>query len=376
MRRVAVRALVVAGLAGGLLVGAAPAASAHPLGNFTVNTADRVVVGASDVRVQHAVDIAEIPTLQLTQGPDSPDADRDGALAEGELSTWAAAECGRTVPQLSLVLDGAPAALEVSTSAARRVDGAAGLATLRLDCTFTTDTVPSSQVAFEDRSAAGRTGWKEVSATALCGSVRGDVATESTSGLLEAYPEDLLSSPLAVTSASFAVETGGSCRADSTVPGSSVLPAGVDRITAAYSSFVSRQELTVPVALLSVLLSIALGVGHAVAPGHGKTVIAAYLVGQRGTRRQAVWLGATVTATHTAGVLLLGALLSLTSVASPERFVPATEVASGLLLAGVGLFLLRRAVRARARGASLREIAHGHSHGPDGHSHGPAGPPP
>ena len=94
--------------------------------------------------------------------------------------------------------------------------------------------------------------------------------------------------------------------------------------------------------------SIALGVGHAVAPGHGKTVIAAYLVGQRGTRRQAVWLGATVTATHTAGVLLLGLVLSLTDVASPERFLPATEVASGLLLAGVGIFLLRRALRARA----------------------------
>ncbi len=373
MRRVVPRALVVAGLAGGLLVGAAPAASAHPLGNFTVNTADRVLVGGSDVRVLHAVDLAEIPTLQLAQGPDSPDADRDGTLAEGELTAWAAGECARTAPQLSLVLDGAPAALEVDSSGARRADGAAGLATLRLDCAFTTGTVPSSTVAFEDRSAVGRTGWKEVSATALCGTVRGDVVQDSPSALLEAYPSDLLSSPPAVTSAAFQVENGGPCRADSSVPGSSILPAGVDRLTAAYSSFVSRQELTVPVALLAVLLSVALGVGHAVAPGHGKTVIAAYLVGQRGTRRQAVWLGATVTATHTAGVLLLGGLLSLTSVASPERFVPATEVASGLLLAGVGVFLLRRALRARARGASLREIAHGHSHGPDGHDHGVAG---
>ena len=373
MRRTGARALTVAGLAGGLLLALAPAASAHPLGNFTVNTADRVVVGASEVRVQHAVDLAEIPTLQLSQAPDSPDADRDGTLAEGELSAWATAECTRTVPQLSLVLDGRPAALAVASSGARRVEGAAGLPTLRLDCALVSADVPAKSVAFEDRSAAGRTGWKEVSATALCGSVTGDVVRESPSALLEAYPADLLSSPPAVTTAAFAVETGGSCRSDSAVPGSSILPDGVDRLTAAYSGFVSRQELTLPVALLAVLLSIVLGVGHAVAPGHGKTVIAAYLVGQRGTRRQAVWLGATVTATHTAGVLLLGLVLSLTDVASPERFLPATEVASGLLLAGVGVFLLRRALRARAAGASLREIAHGHSHGPEGHSHGPEG---
>ncbi len=91
-------------------------------------------------------------------------------------------------------------------------------------------------------------------------------------------------------------------------------------LTAAYTRFVGR---------------------HALAPGHGKTVIAAYLVGQRGTPRQAVWLGATVTATHTAGVLLLGAVLSLTTVPAPERLLPATEIASGLLLAGVGGYLLR-----------------------------------
>ncbi len=367
--RTGARGLLVAGFAGGLLLALAPAASAHPLGNFTVNTADRIVVGSSDVQVLHAVDLAEIPTLQLTQGPDSPDADRDGTLAEGELSAWAAAECTRTVPQLSLVLDGQPAALALTSSGARRVEGAAGLPTLRLNCAFTSEDVPATSVAFEDRSAAGRTGWKEVSATALCGSVTGQVARESPSALLDAYPSDLLSSPLAITTASFGVEAGGPCRSDPSVPGSSVLPAGVDRLTAAYSGFVSRQELTLPVALLAVLLSIALGVGHAVAPGHGKTVIAAYLVGQRGTRRQAVWLGATVTATHTAGVLLLGALLSLTSVASPERFVPTTEIVSGLLLAGVGVFLLRRAVASRAPGARLREIAHGHSHRPDGDSH-------
>ena len=362
MRRVA---LVVV-LAGAALVGLAGPAAAHPLGNFTTNTADRIVVGADDVRVVHVVDLAEIPTLQLRASPTGPDTDRDGQASDAELATWSTGECGRIAPGLSLVLDGEPAPLAVTAASARTVPGQAGLATQRLECTFEASRT-AARVEFSDPTSAGLTGWKEVSATALCGSVSGDLPQDSPSALLTTYPADLLSSPLDVTQAAFDVTAGGTCREDGSVPSpNQLLPRGVDRLTTAYSEFVGRQDLTLPVALLAVLLSVALGVGHAVAPGHGKTVIAAYLVGQRGTKRQALWLGATVTATHTAGVLLLGAVLSLTNIASPERFIPATEVASGLLLAGVGVFLLRRALRARGAG-------HGHSHGPGGHTHGLAG---
>jgi ABC-type nickel/cobalt efflux system permease component RcnA len=90
---------------------------------------------------------------------------------------------------------------------------------------------------------------------------------------------------------------------------------------------------------------------HALAPGHGKTVMAAYLVGQRGTRRQAVHLGAVVTFTHTASVLLLGLLLSLGALAAPELVVPITEVLSGVLLAMVGGYLVVLALPATACGA-------------------------
>ena len=357
------RLVLVAALTGAAVVGLAGPAAAHPLGNFTTNTADRVVVGADSVRVLHVVDLAEIPTLQLRSSPTGPDTDRDGQTTDAELGTWSAGECGRIGPQLSLVLDGQPAPLEVAASSARTVEGQAGLATQRLECAFEASRT-AQQVEFRDPTATGLTGWKEVSVTALCGSVTGGLPQDSPSALLTTYPADLLTSPPDVTQASFDVTAGGPCREDGSVPSpDQLLPRGVDRLTTAYSQFVGRQDLTLPVALLAVLLSVALGVGHAVAPGHGKTVIAAYLVGQRGTKRQALWLGATVTATHTAGVLLLGALLSLTSVTSPERFIPATEVASGLLLAGVGVFLLRRALRARGAG-------HGHTHGPGGHDHG------
>jgi ABC-type nickel/cobalt efflux system permease component RcnA len=135
----------------------------------------------------------------------------------------------------------------------------------------------------------------------------------------------------------------------------------VGGITAFFTDFLVRKDLTVAFALLSVLASVAFGVLHALAPGHGKTVMAAYLVGQRGTRRQALQLGSIVTFTHTASVLALGALLTLGTLAAPERVVPLTEVLSGLLLAGLGIYLLVPALR-RMRAARQHQRQHDHAH--------------
>jgi nickel/cobalt exporter len=147
-------------------------------------------------------------------------------------------------------------------------------------------------------------------------------------------------------------------------------PRGVGKVTAFFTDFLGREDLTVGFALASVLASLAFGVLHALAPGHGKTVMAAYLVGQRGTRRQALQLGAVVTFTHTASVLLLGALLTLGTLAAPERVVPLTEVLSGLLLAGLGAYLLVLAVRkVRGHGQDHHNHDHDHDH-PHEHSHG------
>ena len=95
--------------------------------------------------------------------------------------------------------------------------------------------------------------------------------------------------------------------------------------------------------MVALLLAVGLGAAHALAPGHGKTVMAAYLVGLRGTLRQAATIGATVTLTHTAGVLLLGLVLTTSRAVASERVYPWLGLASGLLLAVVGVGLLVRA---------------------------------
>ena len=99
---------------------------------------------------------------------------------------------------------------------------------------------------------------------------------------------------------------------------------------------------------------------HALSPGHGKAMVAAYLVGTRGTARHAVALGLTVTVTHTIGVFALGVVtLGLSAWIVPEDLYPWLNLAAGVLVAGVGASVLRTRLRAR------RAHHHHHHHPPE-----------
>lgn len=137
------------------------------------------------------------------------------------------------------------------------------------------------------------------------------------------------------------------------------------------TGLVRREQFSPGFYLLALAISLALGALHALTPGHGKTVVAAYLVGARGTARHAVALGGIVTATHTGSVFLLGVI---TLVASryilPTRLIPALELLSGALILGLGLYLLYQRLRAWRAPAGTQEhgTAHGHDHSHD-HAH-------
>jgi ABC-type nickel/cobalt efflux system permease component RcnA len=114
------------------------------------------------------------------------------------------------------------------------------------------------------------------------------------------------------------------------------------------------------VLILLLLAAFGWGALHALSPGHGKSMVAAYLVGTRGTARHAAALGATVTIAHTAGVFALGLVtLALSQYVVPEDLYPWLTLASGLLVVGVGVGVLRSRLRARKH-------HHGHDHG---HTH-------
>ena len=357
-----------------LLVPAAPAA-AHPLGNFTANTAAAVTVTPDAVRVDYVLDLAEIPALQTVQ---RIDADGDREVSDREGAAYRAEECAAIAEGLTVAVAGRRAPVAVTGSALAFPPGQAGLDTLRLECalTATVDVGGSSDrvdVTVDDATRRDRVGWREV--TAVGDGVdltAADVPAVSSTDRLTSYPQDRLQSPLRVTSAALTVEPGdrgagpGSTVGGATAedpPGGGVV-ATLDRLTDTFTGLVSRQELTGGFVLLASVLAVGLGALHALAPGHGKTVMAAYVVGQRGATRHAVGLGLAVAVAHTAGVLALGLVLTLTQAVTPERLYPALGVASGLLFAAVGAVLLTRALR-RPHGG------HGHGHGHDhGHGHG------
>ena len=117
------------------------------------------------------------------------------------------------------------------------------------------------------------------------------------------------------------------------------------------------------VLLLLLLAAFGWGALHALSPGHGKAMVAAYLVGTRGRPRHAVALGATVTVTHTIGVFALGVVtLALSQYVLAEDLYPWLTLVSGLMVLGVGGAVLRtrfRHARAHAHGAH-----HHHDHAP------------
>jgi ABC-type nickel/cobalt efflux system permease component RcnA len=224
---------------------------------------------------------------------------------------------------------------------------------------------------FRDRAFAGRIGWREVTVAARDGArvLESSAPAASRSDELRAYPRDLLRSPLDVSEATARVVLG---RAPGPPP---AIEDGAPRASRSegFESLLERGEVSTGVLLLSLLIAAFWGAAHALTPGHGKALVAAYLVGTRGTPRHAVLLGGTVTIAHTAGVFALGVVtLGLSRFVVPERLYPWLTLVSGVLVVAVGLSVLRQ--RLRARGAlsahgHQHHHEHGHGHHHEGHGH-------
>jgi nickel/cobalt exporter len=345
--------------------------AAHPLGNFTVNTYAGLRVGPTATTVDVVADRAEIPTYQARGAVDT---DGDGRTSAAEAAAYADRECATVRAASRLTVGGADASLSVTASAVTFPRGQAGLPTTRITCALVA-TYPrlraETAVVWTGPPAGGRVGWREVTATGDGTTlVTADVPAAGRSARLTAYPADLLRSPLDQNAAHLVVRPGGPRAAAEPVElrtglrTGGVLPRGVDAATSAFERVVARDHLSLAFGALALLLSVALGAVHALAPGHGKTVMAAYLVGERGSLRQALVVGATVTATHTAGVVVLGVLLTASSAVAPDRLFPWLGVASGLMLATIGVGLLRR-----SRNAHPHPHPHPHEHSHGDHHH-------
>lgn len=375
MRRLFARLIALVGVAGSIVLGSAPPAVAHPLGNFTANTYAGLIVSSDVTRIDYVLDLAEIPTFQTRQ---RLDADRDGEIGNAEGMRYRTSECAVIAEGLLLEVDGSRAPVRVVGSSLSFPEGQAGLDTLRLECALVAAAGPlegTPTITYKDATRRDRIGWREVTAvgnrTTL---VEQDVEAASISGRLTAYPEDRLASPLDQTTATLLVDPTSGDPApvpDEFAGANTGMFASVDRLSRAFTGLVTRQDLTIGFGALALVIALALGTLHALAPGHGKTVMAAYLVGRSGDLRQGLLLGVTVAITHTFGVLGLGVLLSASHSLAPERLYPVLGAISGMLFAVVGLTLLRPALSRWCNGHHHDHGAHHHDH-----DHGEAGGPP
>jgi nickel/cobalt exporter len=313
-----------------------PNAAAHPLGNFTVNRYSELTLSGDRVYVRYVLDLAEIPTFQ------------DGPRVRQR------AYAGEAARKLVLELDGRRVALRPLGRAVRTRPGAGGLDIMRFEAVYESPRVRGSHLEFRDRNFTSRRGWREVVVTARDGAtVRSSTApAASRSRALTLYPRALLTEPLHVDSATVSYRAG-SHAGDPPALGA-LGPA--ERSSGGFERLVSG-DLSPGFVLVSLVLALFRGAAHALSPGHGKAIVAGYLVGSRGTPRHAVLLGAIVTVTHTIGVFALGVVtLALSEFFLPEQLYPWLNLVAALLVVGVGVGILR----ARLRHA--RAHAHDHHH--------------
>jgi len=359
MRRLAV---VAAALAAPLVLAAA--AGAHPLGNFTVNRLDVVSVSRDRVDVRWILDQAEIPTF------------RERGMAPAAVLDRKRRDAAQG---LNVAADGKAIALRLA-GPGRIVfpDGQGGLKTTRVELALT-GALPRGvrRLEVRDDGERGRIGWRAIVVVPGEGTaVRSSVPSQDVTHGLRAYPRDLLGDPADVRAAHLAVAPGRGTVTAPRAAGAGLQTTGDRSGDGGFAHLLADAAAGRGVLVLLLLAAAGWGALHALSPGHGKSMVAAYLVGARGTPRDALALGATVTVTHTAGVFALGGVaLGLSHWILPEDLYPWLTLVSGVMVLGVGATVLRSRLGARPQPS---QAAHGHGHGhahrhdhAHAHDHGP-----
>lgn len=418
-----VSALLIAVVA---VLGLPAMAVAHPLGNFTINHYAGLRIEPDRILLDVVIDQAEIPTFQARL---DFDLDGDGEVSDDEADAGRVTACAGMTPFVDLAVDGVRQAPILTDAGLTFPPGVGGLSTMRFVCQYeaalTTPITTATTVSYRDMSYPDRLGWREivVEGSGVTATIVEGVLRQATiSDRLSMYPTDLLTQAPQDGSIVVTLAAGGrtlepwSAPDAATIPGSgsgqtpspgdtptsgpSAAPvaAGVTGGTGGTPGGVTGGELpsifreanlTPIVLLVSLFTAGALGAGHALTPGHGKTLMAAYLVGTRGTVWHAAGLGLSVTVSHTIGILVLAALVvGAQDVLAPDLVVRAAPFVAAVSIVAIGGWMLLSEIRRRRTARAVRTAAvvahdhlhethdHGHDHpradGAPGHSHAPS----
>jgi nickel/cobalt exporter len=356
-----------------------PAAFAHPLGNFTINHYAGLNVSRDSIAIDLVLDMAEIPAFQEIT---TFDTNGNGQADSSEAEAYHPQKCNSLQPDLRLLLNNKPLDLTLESSSIEFPAGAGGLPTLRLTCEFNVSIANAWQMtslSFADQSYAERIGWREIVVTADDVTLNGDFSSTSISNRLTSYPKDLLSNPLDQRQITLGIGSLAMPKQDSSADATQPIPPLAGSRNDRFTQLITLQNLTLPTILFAVLVSMLWGAMHAMTPGHGKTIVGAYLVGSRGTIKHAVYLGLTTTITHTLGVFALGLItLFAAQFIVPETLYPWMSLLSGLFVVGIGLNLFASRLRSSGLGTWIQAfktklgrsahtyspvLAHAHSEG-------------
>jgi nickel/cobalt exporter len=328
------------------------AASAHPLGNFTVNHLTYVKVSSDRVDLLYILDQAEIPTFREQQTKPSRQEVLQRKLAQAQGT-------------LVLTVDGRRVKLRPKPGAKLSFPpGAAGLDTTRVELPFVARVKEPRRVELRDNTYGGLLGYIDMVAQPGRGTaVRTQVSRADPTNGLRSYGGTALKDAPQDRVGRFSVRPGSGTLI---APGGESAAAGGDSGGDAFTKVFEDAASGEGFFLLLLLAAFGWGALHALSPGHGKAMVAAYLIGTRGTARQAVALGGIVTVTHTIGVFALGLVtLLLSQYILPEDLYPWLNLLAGLLIVAVGLSVLRARIRwgKAQRAAALATTGGGeHSH--------------
>lgn len=384
---------------------------AHPMGNFSVSHYTRLDISAQRVDVTYVLDLAEIPTYQLLR-----EWKLESSSDPAALNAKAAEQAREWMKGLEF-RDGEKRMEPAFVRAGIKLsEGAGGLQVARIASTLRVDGV-KGHLRFEDHNFAERAGWKEIVIRSSDGTGilkashddtdRSKALTEYPADPAAAPPQDLRASvewrsePVVTKTVAPAIEPinqPAPVAAQATTPAPAAPPVAGTVVRGDFlSRMLGNKEIGFGVMLIGIAAAFGLGALHALSPGHGKTIVAAYLVGSHGTARHAAFLGAMVTFTHTISVFALGlATYFLSKYIVPEKIIPWLGAISGLSIVLIGGSLFFKRLR-RLRGAHTHahhhhdhhhhdhdhghdhdhhhdhDHDHGHDHGPHGHSHVPDG---
>jgi nickel/cobalt exporter len=361
------------------------------LGNFTVNQYCGLKIAATAVDVHYAVVFGQLPALRELH---LADANGDGVTTQAERDAYVERLAPSFAQALTLTLDGSQVPLH-ATHWTSSLPTEQGGFSLRLDVDFSGVLPHAAEDAkhaltFTNHNYAGQVGWNEITVQAPPAIAVFDTdafSSSLTAGLMAAVQALPAAGPLAERSVHLSFVQGAAPAGARVLQGRPGAPAAglpraqdsgggespwLQRRTKSLVGLIAAPHVAPQVTLLALFFALVLGAMHALSPGHGKTIVGAYLIGSRGTPRHALFLGVIVTVTHTLGVFLLGfATLVASRFIVPDRLFPILSLISGLLVLGMGIFLLvqrARAARERIHGRSSHKHAH-HTHEHNSHEH-------